>query len=51
MSVSVVFVSEGLLAVSNTPTLKVGHLEKQRVTNLPLFTTANKFSPLSLTSL
>jgi hypothetical protein len=32
-------------------TPKVGHLEDQGVTNLPFFTTTDKFSPLSLTSL
>lgn len=33
------------------PTLKVGHLEERRVTNLPYFTTSDKFSLFSLTSL
>lgn len=33
------------------PTPIVGHLEEQRATNLPFFTTTDKFSPLSLTSL
>ena len=32
------------------PTPMVGHSEKQRVTNLPFFTTTDKFSPLSLIS-
>jgi hypothetical protein len=37
--------------VGGHPTPKVGHSEEQRATNLPFFTTTDRFSPLSLTSL
>ena len=37
------------VSMGGHPTLKVGHSEKQRVTNLPFFT--DMPSPLSLTSL